>query len=137
VRKIVPDERLRLALVQVGWDEAVPARLREVAGPGSMHGTTLVVHVVDNQWLHELTYLRTDLLASLQRACPEAGVTALRLRVGTVLQTRPQDLREPDRAPGLATEPAKDTVLAIEAVSDPDLKQIVATARVALCRTAR
>jgi hypothetical protein len=135
VRRIVPDERLRLALVLVGWDQAVPARLREVAAPGSMHGTTLVVHVVDNQWLHELTYLRTDLLGSVQRACPDAGVTALKLRVGTVPRAREHDVPERTAVPGLPQEPARDTVLAIEAVDDPGLKQVVANARLALCRT--
>ena len=62
----------------------------------------LYLHVDDNQWLHELSYMRHDLLAKLRRACPTAGIKELRLRVGEVELVPPP---EPVPEPPPETEP--------------------------------
>lgn len=139
VEKLVPTERLRLIRVQMAWDEIAPGHLREVAWPAALRDAQLVLHVVDNQWLHELTYVREDLLGRIRRACPAEGIGELRLRVGAV---RPA-MREPPFAPSpapvvaLSDEPARETIDALQSVEDQALRQAMANARMALSRRLR
>lgn len=94
-----------------------------------------MLHVRDNQWLHELRYLQQDLLARLQWAVPTAELKTIRTRVGAVAELPPAYEREerPPR-PGLPAQPADETIAALEEISDPALKQAAANARVALSR---
>lgn len=128
----VPRDRVELARLQNAWPGLVPRHLQEVAWPAGLSGGRLYVHVDDNQWLHELTYLKQDLLAKLRHACPTAGLEELRLRVGAVeLVPPPEPVREP-RVPGLPLEPERATIEAMEAIEDAELRNAVAAARLAL-----
>lgn len=128
----VPRDRIALARLQSAWPGIVPRHLQEVAWPARLSRGRLVVHVDDNQWLHELTYMRSDLLARLKRACPSARLSDLRLRVGEVEVTPPPEpVPEPD-VPGLPTEPERATIDAMEAIDDARLRDAVACARLAL-----
>lgn len=138
LRAIVPADRLRLVRVQIAWADALPARLLRVASPVGIDEGTLVVHVADTQWLHELQYLRTDLLDRIREAIPDGGVTHLRLRVG---ELAPPLLREtpppPVTSPVLPMQPAPETIDAIGAIGDDGLRAAVAMARQALTRLPR
>lgn len=128
----VPRERVELARLQNAWPRLVPRHLQEVAWPAGLVDGKLVVHVDDNQWLHELAYLRRELLDKLRRACPTAGLRELRLRVGEVeLPPRPEPAPEPV-IPGLPREPERATIEAMEAIDDARLRDAVAAARLAL-----
>ena len=135
VAGIVPSERLRLTIVQIAWSDATaaPGHLREVSWPAQLTNGTLTIHVLDNQWLHELTYLRDELLIRIQKICPRAKVENLRLRVGPLAKIEP--LQKPASLPDppcLADQPSDDTVEALRAVTDPTLAQAMANARMAL-----
>jgi Dna[CI] antecedent, DciA len=128
----VPRDRIELARLQNAWPGIVPRHLQAVAWPAWLSDGRLLVHVGDNQWLHELTYLRHDLLAKLRRACPSAELRALRLRVGEVeLVPAPEPVPDP-RIPGLPREPERATIEAMEAIEDATLRDAVAAARLAL-----
>lgn len=128
----VPRDRVELARLQNAWPRLVPRHLQEVAWPAALGSGRLVLHVDDNQWLHELSYMRHDLLAKLRRACPTAGLRELRLRVGEVeLVPPPEPVPEPV-VPGLPREPERATIEAMEAIEDPELRDAVAAARLAL-----
>lgn len=133
LRKIVPDERVRLVRLQLAWDDAMPTRLRGVAAPASVDGEVLVVHVKDNQWLHELAYLRSDMLARVQAQCPAARIASMRLRVGVVPDPPPPVRLEPvPETPRLAMQPERETIDAIDSIGDDGLRHAIATARLAL-----
>lgn len=133
LRKIVPDERVRLVRLQLAWDDVMPARLRGVAAPAAVDGELLIVHVRDNQWLHELAYLRADLLNRLHTQCPQARVATLKLRVGPVPEPPPPLPVEPViEKIRLAMQPEPETVDAIASVGDDGLRHAIATARMAL-----
>lgn len=132
VFKTVPRDRIELARVQNAWPRLMPARLQAVAWPAWLARGRLVVHVEDNQWLHELHYLRQDLLDRLRRACPGATLRELRLRVGAVeVAPEPEPVPEPHVA-GLPREPERATIEAMEAIDDAALRNAVAAARLAL-----
>jgi hypothetical protein len=91
------------------------------------------VHVLDNQWLHELMYMRAELLERVQKSCPAARIEALRLRVGTMPELPREAPPRPDpSAPTLPSEPAADTIAALKAIGDSSLRQAMANARMAL-----
>ncbi len=128
----VPRDTIELARLQNAWPGLVPRHLQEVAWPARLVDGRLLIHVDDNQWLHELTYLRHDLLGRLRRACPSARLKELRLRVGEVeLVPAPEPVPEPT-IPGLPREPERATIDAMEAIDDATLRDAVAAARLAL-----
>jgi hypothetical protein len=133
VEQLVPRDRLRLTRVQIAWPTIAPGRLREVAWPAALASGTLTVHVLDNQWLHELMYMRAELLERVQKSCPAARIEALRLRVGPMPELPREAPPRPDpRAPTLPPEPAPETIAALKAIGDSALRQTMANARMAL-----
>lgn len=133
VRSMVPTDQIRLARIQIAWGAAIAPHIQRVAWPAAVRGDTLVLHVIDNQWLHELSYLRADLLARLGAAGIE-GISDLRPRVGPVDELPPAPPPAPPPEPPLPAEPERDTIAAMSAVEDPDLRQAIAKARLALGR---
>lgn len=132
VFKTVPRDRIELARLQNVWPRLMPPHLQEVAWPSWLGKGRLLVHVSDNQWLHELTYMRRDLLGKLRRACPTARLHDLRLRVGEV-EVVPPPVPVPERnVPSLPVEPERATIDAMKAIDDQRLRDAVAAARLAL-----
>lgn len=135
---MAPDT-IRLMQVRDVWPRIAGERFEVHTWPAAIAGETLVVHVHDSQWLHELTYMRQDLLRRLEALAPTTALRAVKLRLGQVPPVAGRRLPEPPRAPPLppprlAPEPDEATRRALEAVADPELKQIIAGARIMLGR---
>lgn len=138
VRKIVPPDLLELTRVRAVWPEVTEGRLHAMAWPAALRNGVLWVHVLDNQWLHELTYLRHDLLARIRGRCPAARIEDLRLRVGEVhVPEDPPPPPETPPPPSLADEPSRETWEALSAIEDPSLRQTIANTRMALSKRVR
>jgi predicted nucleic acid-binding Zn ribbon protein len=140
VRQHVHGDTIRLLHVQDVWARVAGPQLAARTWPTAVHGDTLIVHVHDSQWLHELTYMRQDLLQRLDVLLPGAAPKLLKLRLGEVLPVAQRPVPEsPPPPPKLAPprfspEPDAGTRAALDAVADPELKQILAGARVMLGR---
>jgi predicted nucleic acid-binding Zn ribbon protein len=139
VRRHVGPDTIRLMQVREVWPRVAGPNLEAHAWPAAVASDTLIVHVHDSQWLHELTYMRQDLLRRLQALVPTAELAVLRLRLGEVIPVAQRHLPEAARPaplppPRLSPEPDEATRRALDAVSDPELKQILAGARVMLGR---
>ena len=132
VFKTVSRDRIELARLQIAWPDIVPRHLQEVAWPAWLARGRLLIHVNNNQWLHELSYLRSDLLSKLQQASPTAELRDLRLRVGSVEIVRPPEPVPEPYYPGLPREPERTTIDAMESIGDNRLRDAVAAARLAL-----
>ncbi len=126
--------------IREAWPRVARGRLREYTWPARVDGTTLIVNVHDNQWLHEMQYLRQALTERLQAVCPKAGVEAIQPRLAP-RQPQPEVPPEPPPPPDpvspplLPEEPDDDTLRALEEVHDPKLKHLLARVRVMLSRT--
>ena len=139
VRRHVGEDTIRLMQVREVWPRVAGAGLEAHTWPATVAGDTLVVHVHDSQWLHELTYMRQDLLRRLAALAPLGRLRALKLRLGEVPPVAGRALPESPRAaplppPRLSAEPDAATQEALAAVADPELKQIIAGARIMLGR---
>jgi hypothetical protein len=133
VASMVPERQIRLAKIQIAWSLALPERIRRVASPAAVAGDTVILHVRDNQWLHELAYLRADVLDRLREGGVD-GVCDVRMRVGEVEFIAPPAPAPPPPGPPLSAEPDRSTIDAMGAVEDDALRQAIANARLALGR---
>jgi hypothetical protein len=128
---------MRLGRVELAWASVVPPQIRARAWPVALRDGELVVHVRDSQWLHELMYLRQDLLARLCASRPDLGIFSLRLRLGPI-RALDEGAEPAAAAPApvgsLACEPSADTLRALEEIRDPELRSRAAAARVGLGR---
>ncbi len=136
VSKIVPPGVSRLIRVRDAWARAARGPALRRTWPAAVRGDELIVHVHDNQWLHELTYQKNQLLADLQSLVPEAGIARLRFCVGAVLPPPPPPDPESKRPapPRLAADPPAETMRAMSEVCDGELKNLIAIARYNLGR---
>jgi hypothetical protein len=138
----VPDEVQRLARLRNLWIELFPAGFADHVWPMLVQGGRLVVHVHDSQWLHEMTYWRQDVLTRLRAVPePELGVEVIEAYVGPippVHERRPPPPPEPvpvERTPVLDPEVPDETLAALNAIRDPQLREALAQARLMLGRT--
>lgn len=136
LRKTVPAEMIRLIRIKQAWPKVAPDWVVANAFPASVRGRRLVLHVQDNQWLHELTYWRQELLEKLQEHCPDARVEAIDAYVGVVgsEEAEPPPPRLQRRRPGvqLPQDVPSETLSALNAIDDPDLRDACAAARMML-----
>jgi hypothetical protein len=121
------------------WSSIVGPRIAARAWPESISGGVLWVRVANAAWLQELSLLRDDLLERVREALqggPEIEDIKLRLRPkGADPDDRPTTRRPPSRPRLLprrepAAGPQLETIRReVDAVDDPDLRDIIFEAR--------
>ena len=132
----IPADRLLITRLRLAWPTLVPPALVSRTWPyGLERGQTLVIAVQDNQWLHELTYLRADLLDRIRQHVGQ-GVDNLRFRLGEMPAAveDPPERVSPPRMQPMNAEPSPATLDALERIHDGSLRHAIASARVALSR---
>lgn len=138
IERHVPTEVQRLSKLRNLWLELFPASFADHVWPMLVQGGRLIVHVHDSQWLHEMTYWRQDVLTKLRAAWPENGIELVEGYVGALppLHERrppaPPELPPVDRTPVLDAEVPDETIDALNAIEDPQLREILAQARMML-----
>ena len=133
----LPRGQIRLQRARLVWSELVPAAFAAHVWPGTLRRGTLTLLADDGQWLHELTYLKSDLLARLRERAPELGIERIEARLASRAAPRPPAPRPRpppptrERVP-LPADLSSHTVAAIESLTDPALREIALVARRAL-----
>lgn len=130
--KIYPSkepEEIRAIRAFQWWEKAVPRRVLENARPAKMARGVLTIHVTTSVWAHELEMLKPQLLESLQKRAPEAGVRDLRMRVAPMpplFEGPPRERRMTPVVP--LTELPEELARVLAAVGDDDVREAVAKA---------
>jgi hypothetical protein len=132
VQKIAPDSDFRLVCVQMAWPRIAVPSIEYVAWPARIHQDRLTLHVLDNQWLHELSYMRFDLLQRVQEQCRECKIADVRFVVGPVPAPTSAARKIPELRFELPAEPSVDTLDALRSIGDNELRHAMANARQAL-----
>jgi hypothetical protein len=138
LRRHVPDEVQRLARLRNLWIEQLPVSFADHVWPMLVQGGRLVVHVHDSQWLHEMTYWRQEVLSRLRAVWPEVDIEIIEAYVGPLpplLERRPPpppEIPPVDRSPPLEPEVPAETMIALNAIRDPQLREALAQARMML-----
>ncbi len=75
--------RSDLSRVHRVWDSCVGDAIATNTRPVALKGAQLVVVVTNSAWLHELQFLKQDLLDRINRQAGEDIVEDIRFRIGT------------------------------------------------------
>ena len=132
LRRHVPLKTIHLERLEQRWPQLVTPRIAKRTRPVKLLGRLLVVVVHDNQWLHELRYLRQDILERLAQELPDLQIEALELKLRKLPETDtegPVAEPLPRYEPPLSGEVPASTVEAIESVKDPALREAMRRAR--------
>jgi predicted nucleic acid-binding Zn ribbon protein len=88
------------------WSEVVGSRISNHTQPTSIRGGRLFVAVEDSMWLHQLSFLKHQILSDLNGRLGPAALSDLVLRVGEVKPTftPPQEGKGPLPARGSSQE---------------------------------
>jgi len=71
-------------LVQVWqvWDEIVGDVIADNARPAAFKGKILLVHVSSSTWIHQLQFLKKEMIAKLNHALGKASIDDLKFKIG-------------------------------------------------------
>jgi predicted nucleic acid-binding Zn ribbon protein len=64
------------------WDEAVGETIARNARPAAFKGKLLIVHVNSSAWIHQLQFLKNDLIAKLNAALGKPLVEEIKFKIG-------------------------------------------------------
>ena len=71
-------------LIQVWrlWEGVVGAPIADNARPAAFKGRILLVHVTSSAWIHQLQFLKKDIIAKLNQSLGKALIDDLKLKIG-------------------------------------------------------
>ena len=64
------------------WDAAVGEIIAKNARPAAFKGKLLVVHVNSSTWIHQLQFLKNDMIAKLNAALGKPLIEELKFKIG-------------------------------------------------------
>jgi predicted nucleic acid-binding Zn ribbon protein len=72
-------------LVQVWqvWDDIVGGVIAQNAKPAAFKGKILIVHVSSSTWVHQLQFLKKEMIAKLNNAFGKALIDDLKFKIGS------------------------------------------------------
>ncbi|MGB5747815.1 MAG: DUF721 domain-containing protein [Desulfobacterales bacterium] len=75
-------------LVQVWriWDDIVGDVIAQNARPAAFKGKILLVHVSSSTWVHQLQFLKKEMIAKLNNAFGKALIDDLKFKIGPLSQ---------------------------------------------------
>jgi len=64
------------------WDHAVGATIAENTWPAAFKGRLLLVHVSSSVWVHQLQFMKRELIEKINAACQERLVEDITFKIG-------------------------------------------------------
>ena len=66
------------------WDGVVGDVIAQNAKPAAFKGRVLIVHVSSSPWVHQLQFLKADMISKLNSALGKALIEDLKFKIGTL-----------------------------------------------------
>jgi predicted nucleic acid-binding Zn ribbon protein len=79
-----PASAEHLARIWEVWSMAVGGSIARNAKPGEIRGQTLVVYVTNSTWLHQLRFMKSDMIAKLNAHLGCRLVIDMRFKIGAL-----------------------------------------------------
>lgn len=73
-----------LAQVWGLWDRAVGDGIAQNARPAAFKGNLLLVNVISSTWMHQLQFLKNDIIKQLNQALGKELVKEIKFKIGPV-----------------------------------------------------
>ncbi len=67
------------------WDHTVGATLAENTRPAAFKGRLLLVHVSSSVWLHQLQFMKSELIEKVNAACRKKLVEDITFKIGPII----------------------------------------------------
>ena len=64
------------------WDEVVGETIAQNARPAAFKGNLLIVHVSNSTWIHQLQFLKQDLISTLNTALGQPLLADIKFKIG-------------------------------------------------------
>jgi len=64
------------------WDEAVGETIAQNARPAAFKGKLLIVHVSSSTWVHQLQFLKNDMIIKLNAALGKPLLEEIKFKIG-------------------------------------------------------
>ena len=64
------------------WDETVGETIAQNARPAALKESLLIVHVSSSTWIHQLQFLKNDLINQLNTVLGKAIITEIKFKIG-------------------------------------------------------
>ena len=75
-------------LVWQVWDEVVGEVIAQNAKPAAFKGKILIVHVSSSTWVHQLQFLKKEMITKLNKAFGKALIDDLKFKIGAIGEGR-------------------------------------------------
>jgi predicted nucleic acid-binding Zn ribbon protein len=66
------------------WDQAAGETIAQNARPAAFKGKLLIVHVISSAWIHQLQFLKNDLISKLNASLGKPLVEEIKFKIGPV-----------------------------------------------------
>lgn len=76
------DSDIRLAKVRQVWDSVVGDVIAQNAKPAAFKGRLLLVHVASSTWVHQLQFLKADIIEKLNQELDRPQVDDIKFKIG-------------------------------------------------------
>ena len=121
--RVVSAERGQVAVDRDTWRRVVGDRIARRTEPGPLMGGVLTIFVASAPWAQELSLLSNELLERLKPL--KLRITSVRFRVRQQIQG---PAAQPKRRPAARAPLPEDLQARVEAVEEPELRQMIADA---------
>ncbi|MCG3112047.1 MAG: DUF721 domain-containing protein [Candidatus Manganitrophus sp. SB1] len=113
------------ALLQIRWREIVGPQIASHTYPAEIRFDTLHLTVDSAVWMHQLSFLKKEIIEKCNRLLEKASIRKIQLRTGPL----PPPLESPQEAPALEGECTAEEAAFIEqqivSIPDMELKEAV------------
>ena len=65
------------------WDDVVGKTISENARPAAFKGNLLLVEVSSSTWMHQLQFLKSDIIKKINDAIGQVSVEEIKFKIGT------------------------------------------------------
>jgi predicted nucleic acid-binding Zn ribbon protein len=82
LREFMPESAGELTRVWQIWDDAVGETIAANAQPVAFKGDVLLVHATSSTWIHQLQFLKADMITKLNAAVGKAVISEIKFKIG-------------------------------------------------------
>ncbi len=75
---------MELAQIWDRWDRIVGKAVAENAQPAAFKGKILMVHVNSSTWLHQLQFIKAEMISKLNKALGKELVKEIKFKIGAL-----------------------------------------------------
>ena len=82
LKEFVPESAGELTRVWQLWDDTVGEAIAANAQPIAFKGDLLLVHATSSTWIHQLQFLKADIISKLNAALGKPMIAEIKFKIG-------------------------------------------------------